>query len=100
LSAVAGKQLQDARTRLEKIQQAWSEASRQTPVEPLKVELDADRALRSLIQREVAESEVLFPEGDGSIQTASRASASARPDYSGKAEAPSRSVHTHGEARF
>src|SRR5438105_4734212 len=41
LSTVATKQLQDAQARLQSSQQAWSEASKQTPVEPLKIELDA-----------------------------------------------------------
>lgn len=68
LSAVAGKQLQDAQTHLQTIEQAWIEASRQAQVEPLRVEIESDRELRTLLQRELAESDVLFPEGDARIE--------------------------------
>jgi uncharacterized protein involved in exopolysaccharide biosynthesis len=59
LAADAQKQSAEAQTKLQSIEQAWAEASITAPVDPLKVELDADEELRAAIQRELVESQVM-----------------------------------------
>ena len=59
LAAEAEKQAAEIRARLQKIEQAWAQASTQEPTEQLQAELDSDEALRAALQRELAESEVL-----------------------------------------
>ena len=60
----AEKQVADARARLQAIEKAWGEAARQGPVEQLTVELEADESLRSTLQRDAAQSEILLAEND------------------------------------
>jgi len=50
--------------RLRSAEQAWTEAAAQAPVEPLQAELEADQALRSSLQRDVASSQALLPDSD------------------------------------
>jgi uncharacterized protein involved in exopolysaccharide biosynthesis len=68
LTAEAETQAEQARARLRTAEQAWSEASSKTPVDPLQAELKGDHELRSTLQRELAESEVLFPENDDRVE--------------------------------
>jgi uncharacterized protein involved in exopolysaccharide biosynthesis len=58
-SAEAEKQATEVGARLQKIEQAWTQASTQEPTEQLQAELDSDEQLRSALQRELAESAVL-----------------------------------------
>jgi capsular polysaccharide biosynthesis protein len=58
LAAEAEKQAAEVGARLQKIEQAWAQASQERD-EPLQAELDSDEQLRSALRRELAESEVL-----------------------------------------
>ncbi len=64
LASDAEKQFGEVRARLQKAEQDWAQASTQEPVEQLSTELDADEELRSTLQREVIESEVLIGPND------------------------------------
>ena len=63
LAAEAEKQAADVRSRLQKIEQAWADASTHEPVEQLQAELDSDEQLRAALKRELAEYEVLSEKG-------------------------------------
>ena len=65
LASDAEKQFGEVHARLQKAEQDWAQASTQEPVEQLSTELDADEELRSTLQREVIESEVLIGPNDG-----------------------------------
>lgn len=64
LTAEAEKHLADARLRVQNIEKSWGEAIRQGPVAQLTAEIEADEALRSMLQRDAAQSEVLFESDD------------------------------------
>lgn len=68
LSSEAEKLDAETHARLRSAEQAWSEASTQAPVDSLQAELDGDQELRSALQRDVAESEVLLPESDARVE--------------------------------
>ena len=59
LAGEAEKQAAEIGARLQKIEQAWAQASTREPTAQLQAELDSDEALRASLQRELAESEVL-----------------------------------------
>jgi uncharacterized protein involved in exopolysaccharide biosynthesis len=64
LAAGAEKQLENVRARLRQADQEWAQASIQEPVDQLSTELDADEELRSALQREAVESEVVQRKDD------------------------------------
>jgi capsular polysaccharide biosynthesis protein len=68
LTAEAEKQAEQARARMRNAEQAWSEATTQAPVNELQAELEGEQELRSALQRELAESQVLFPESDARVE--------------------------------
>ena len=68
LAGEAEKQAAEARIRLRDVEQAWNMAAMKDPVDALQAELEGDQALRSALQRDVAESEVLLPESDGRVE--------------------------------
>src|SRR5207248_630005 len=59
LAAEAEKQAAEVRARLQKIEQAWVQASTFEPIDQLQAELESDERLRAALQRELAESAVL-----------------------------------------
>ena len=63
LAAGAEKQAAEAEARLQKIEQAWAQASTREPTDQLEAELDSDEQLRASLQRELAESAVLSENG-------------------------------------
>ena len=68
LTAEAEKQAEQARARLRTAEQAWNEATAQTPIESLQAELEGEQALQSTLKRELAESQVLLPENDARVE--------------------------------
>ena len=68
LTAGAEKQVDQARAQLQASEKAWKEATTQTPVNQLQAELEGEQEVRSALQRELAESQVLLPENDARIE--------------------------------
>ena len=59
LTGEAEKQAAEARSRMEKSEQAWARSVGERPVEQLKADLQSDEILKAALKRGLAESEVL-----------------------------------------
>jgi capsular polysaccharide biosynthesis protein len=59
LGGEAERQSAEAQEKLRSVEQEWAEASIKAPAAQLKVELESDEELRSVMQREMMESEVI-----------------------------------------
>jgi capsule polysaccharide export protein KpsE/RkpR len=70
LAGEAEKQAAEIRARVEKAEQEWARAMTEGPVDQLKAELDSDEELRSILQRELVESDVSGAEADPEGQSA------------------------------
>jgi uncharacterized protein involved in exopolysaccharide biosynthesis len=62
LIAEVSRQAAEARERMEKAEAAWNRTLAEGPVEPLRIDLQADEKLRDVLERELAESEVIADE--------------------------------------